>query len=97
MFLSPANYFQLYDDQHADFELGANGRKLSIEEKYLWLNIELYSKVIKEAGLQDKLEAAYEQALKDFATIANERDARYAATRRAANQQALKHTATESK
>ena len=43
MILAPANYFQLYDDQHADHQLGANRNKLSIGEQYLWLNVELYS------------------------------------------------------
>jgi hypothetical protein len=73
MILGPANYFQLYGEEHADFALGANGDKLSREEEYLWLNVELYAKVIKAAGLQDKLQAAYEQALKDYAQNATER------------------------
>ncbi|MFA6210812.1 MAG: hypothetical protein WCT03_03765 [Candidatus Obscuribacterales bacterium] len=77
MIHEPTNYFQLYGEQHADFALGANCDKLTKEQEHLWLNIELYSKIIKEAGLQDKLQMAYVQALKDYSQNKNKRFIRY--------------------
>lgn len=77
MILGPANFFQLYDEQHADFTLGANADKLSPAERTLWLNIELYARVIREAGLQGRLEAAHKAALASFADTENARYQRY--------------------
>jgi len=73
----PANFFQLYDASHADFQLGKNGEKLSTAERFLWLNIELYAKLIKEAGLEDELQAAHQLALEQFTATETERYARY--------------------
>lgn len=77
MVLHPSNYFQLLNGEHADFNLGANGSKLSPAEKTLWLNVELYARVIKEAGLESVLQEAHQKALKGYADTENERFVRY--------------------
>lgn len=69
----PANYFQLYDLEQAEFQLGRNGRHLSVHERYLWLNIALYAKLVKEHGLEAELQAAYEETLAQYPHLANER------------------------
>jgi hypothetical protein len=77
MILMPANLFQLVTASQADFALGANGSKLSSNEKMLWHNIEVYARVIEAAGLQKELLAAHEKALSEYASTENERFARY--------------------
>jgi hypothetical protein len=63
MALHPSKYFQLLNGQHADFNLGANGSKLTPSEKTLWQNVELYARVIKEAGLECQLQEAHQKAI----------------------------------
>jgi hypothetical protein len=68
---APASYFQLYDLEQAQFQLGRNGRHLSLPERYLWLNLELYARLVKEHGLEAELQAAYEQTLARYPYLAN--------------------------
>jgi hypothetical protein len=68
---APSNYFQLYDLGQAEFQIGRNGRHLSLPERYLWLNIALYAKLVNEHGLEAELQAAYEQTLAQYPHLAN--------------------------
>lgn len=81
MVLRPANHFQLFNEQQADFQLGVNSSRLKGNEADLWRNIEVYARVIKENGLENKLQEVYEQSLRNYAQTENERWARHEAHR----------------
>lgn len=75
--LGRSNYFQLYNRRHADFQLGVNRSRMDAGQRFLWHNIEIMHKVIEEAGLQDKLEREYQNALDNYAQNENERYERH--------------------
>lgn len=92
MTLRPANYFQLFDEQQADFQLGVNSSRLKGNEADLWRNIEVYARVIKENGLEDKLKEAHEEALRNYAETENERWARHQSRRSESDSRTLQTT-----
>lgn len=75
--LPPSNWFQLYNRKQADWQLAVNGSRMSTGEQYLWHNVEVMHKIIEEAGLEQKLQEAYQENLDNYAQIENERYARH--------------------
>lgn len=75
--LGRSNWFQLYNQGHADHQLAVNRSKMDAGELHLWHNVEVLLQVIEEAGLQEKLEEKYQHAIDNYAQIENERYAKY--------------------